>query len=220
VPGREPDQAGVLNLTSRRILVENSAVQGRVKKKSVFREYAEAAIIAVILALFIRTFVVQAFKIPSGSMEPTLVVGDHILVNKFIYGVKLPFFRKTIIPIEQPHRNDVIVFIYPMDPSKDFIKRVIGLPGDRIEILGRSIYINGKLFQDKHGVYTAPLPQSTYHFGPVTVPKGHLFVMGDNRDHSYDSRFWGFVPLSSVKGEAFIVYWSWPHWKRMFHIIR
>ena len=200
--------------------MENSAVQGKVKRKSVFREYAEAAVIAVILALFIRTFVVQAFKIPSGSMEPTLVVGDHILVNKFIYGVKLPFFRKTIIPIEQPHRNDVIVFIYPMDPSKDFIKRVIGLPGDRIEILGHSIYINGKLFQDKHGAYTAPLPPPTYHFGPVTVPQGHLFVMGDNRDHSYDSRFWGFVPLQSVKGEAFIVYWSWPHWKRMFHIIR
>jgi signal peptidase I len=219
VPGREPDQAGVLNLTSRRILVENSAVQGRVKKKSVFREYAEAAIIAVILALFIRTFVVQAFKIPSGSMEPTLVVGDHILVNKFIYGVKLPYLRKTIIPIEQPHRNDVIVFIYPMDPSKDFIKRVIGLPGDRIEMLGHSIYINGKLFHDTHGVYTSPV-QSTARFGPVTVPKGHLFVMGDNRDHSYDSRFWGFVPLASVKGEAFIVYWSWPHWKRMFHIIR
>jgi signal peptidase I len=206
-------------LASRRILVENSAVQGRVKRKSVFREYAEAAIIAVILALFIRTFVVQAFKIPSGSMEPTLVVGDHILVNKFIYGVKLPFVRKTIIPIEQPHRNDVIVFIYPMDPSKDFIKRVIGLPGDRIEMLGHSIYINGKLFQDKHGVYTAPL-QPTARFGPVTVPQGHLFVMGDNRDHSYDSRFWGFVPLQSVKGEAFIVYWSWPHWKRIFHIIR
>lgn len=199
--------------------MENSAVHGKMKKKSVFREYAEAAIIAVLLALFIRTFVVQAFKIPSGSMEPTLVVGDHILVNKFIYGVKIPFIRKTIIPIEQPHRNDVIVFIYPMDPSKDFIKRVIGLPGDRIEMIGRSIYINGKLFQDKHGVYTAPF-HSTARFGPVTVPQGHLFVMGDNRDHSYDSRFWGFVPLQSVKGKAFIVYWSWPHWKRTFHIIR
>jgi len=199
--------------------LEKSAVQGKVKKKSVFREYAEAAIIAVLLALFIRTFVVQAFKIPSGSMEPTLLVGDHILVNKFIYGVKLPFIRKTIIPIEQPHRNDVIVFIYPMDPSKDFIKRVIGLPGDRIEMLGRSIYINGKLFKDKHGVYTGQY-QPNAHFGPVIVPKGHLFMMGDNRDHSYDSRFWGFVPLESVKGKAFIVYWSWPHWKRLFHIIR
>jgi signal peptidase I len=201
------------------MFVENSAVQGKIRKKSVFREYAEAAIIAVVLALFIRTFVVQAFKIPSGSMEPTLLVGDHILVNKFIYGVKLPFIRKTIIPIGQPHRNDVIVFIYPIDPSKDFIKRVIGLPGDRIEILGRSISINGKLFQDKHGVYTPPFHPNA-HFGPVTVPQGHLFVMGDNRNHSYDSRYWGFVPIESVKGKAFIVYWSWPHWKRIFHIIR
>jgi len=200
-------------------LLENSAVEGKIRKKSVFREYAEAAIIAVLLALFIRTFVVQAFKIPSGSMEPTLLVGDHILVNKFIYGVKLPFVRKTIIPIHQPRRNDVIVFIYPKDPSKDFIKRVIGLPGDRIEMLGHSIYINGKLFRDKHGVYTAS-PDSSTRFGPVMVPQGHIFVMGDNRDHSYDSRFWGFVPLSSVKGKAFIVYWSWPHWKRLFHIIR
>jgi len=201
-----------------RLLLENRNDQEKLKKKSVFREYAEAAIIAIILALFIRTFVVQAFKIPSGSMEPTLLVGDHILVNKFIYGVKIPFLRKTLIPIEQPKRNDVIVFIYPMDPSKDFIKRVIGVPGDRIEMLGRSIYINGKLFKDKYGVYTAPF-QPTAHFGPVIVPQGHLFMMGDNRDHSYDSRYWGFVPLASVKGEAFIVYWSWPHWKRFFHII-
>jgi len=198
--------------------LENPVVQEKLKKKSVFREYAEAAIIAIILALFIRTFVVQAFKIPSGSMEPTLLVGDHILVNKFIYGVKIPFLRKTLIPIQKPERNDVVVFIYPMDPSKDFIKRVIGIPGDTIEILGRSITINGKPFVDKHGVYTGGL-QVNGHFGPVTVPKDHLFVMGDNRDHSYDSRFWGFVPLESVKGEAFIVYWSWPHWKRFLHII-
>ncbi|HDZ24774.1 MAG TPA: signal peptidase I [Desulfobacteraceae bacterium] len=201
------------------ILLGKAGVQGKIKKKSVFREYAEAAIIAILLALFIRTFVVQAFKIPSGSMEPTLLVGDHILVNKFIYGVKLPFVGKTIIPIQHPHRDDVIVFIYPMDPSKDFIKRVIGLPGDRIEMIGHSIYINGKLFQDRHGVYTAS-PDPTVRFGPVIVPEGHLFVMGDNRDHSYDSRFWGFVPLESVKGKAFIVYWSWPHWKRFFHMIK
>jgi signal peptidase I len=199
--------------------LEHTDIQEKLKRKSAFREYAEAAIIAIILALFIRTFVVQAFKIPSGSMEPTLLVGDHILVNKFIYGVKIPFWRKTLIPIERPKRNDVIVFIYPMDPSKDFIKRVIGVPGDTIEMLGRSIYINGKLFHDKHGAYTGAL-QSNAHFGPVTVPMDHLFVMGDNRDHSYDSRFWGFVPLESVKGEAFIVYWSWPHWKRFLHIIR
>jgi signal peptidase I len=191
------------------------------RKKSVFREYAEAAAIAVILALFIRTFVVQAFKIPSGSMEPTLLVGDHILVNKFIYGIKIPYLRKTIIPISEPKRDDVIVFIYPVDQSKDFIKRVIGLPGDTIEIEGEDIFINGKRFDDPYGHYTEG-PSSRANrgrFGPWKVPEGHLFVMGDNRDHSYDSRFWGFVPLSFVKGEAFIIYWSWPHWKRFLKII-
>ncbi len=188
--------------------------------KSVFREYAEAAAIAVILALFIRTFVVQAFKIPSGSMIPTLLVGDHILVNKFMYGVKIPFANKTLIPIGAPQRDDVIVFIYPVDKSKDFIKRVIGLPGETLEINDRKIYINGKLFEDTYGVFK----DSRRHFGkdnygPFTIPEGHLFVMGDNRDNSHDSRFWGTVPLESVKGKALIIYWSWPHIKRFLHVI-
>jgi signal peptidase I len=197
----------------------------KTRKKSVFREYAEAAAIAVLLALFIRTFVVQAFKIPSGSMEPTLLVGDHILVNKFMYGIKIPLIRKTLIPISEPDRNDIIVFIYPLDKSKDFIKRVIGLPGDKIEIIDQRIYINGKLYQDRHGFYSDRGNSSAHsrvknHFGPVTVPGDHLFVMGDNRNHSYDSRFWGFVPIRSVKGKAFIIYWSWPNWKRFLDIIR
>lgn len=197
----------------------------RLKKKGVFREYAEAAVIAVILALLIRTFVVQAFKIPSGSMEPTLLIGDHILVNKFVYGVKVPFINKTLIPISKPERNDVIVFVYPVDKSKDFIKRVIGLPGDTIEIVGKKIHINGRPFDDKNGFYsdkekTPAKSTGRNHFGPLTVPKDQLFVMGDNRDHSYDSRFWGFVPLDAVKGEAFIIYWSWPHWKRFLHLVR
>ncbi len=193
------------------------------RKKSVFREYAEAAAIAVILALFIRTFVVQAFKIPSGSMEPTLLVGDHILVNKFLYGIKIPFINKTLIPISEPKRDDVVVFIYPVDKSKDFIKRVIGLPGDKVEMRDQKIYINGELFEDSHGVFTRypssgrSMVSDGSDFGPVIVPEGKLFVMGDNRDHSYDSRFWGFVPLESVKGKAFIIYWSWPHWKRFLH---
>lgn len=193
----------------------------RARKKSLFREYAEAAAIAVLLALFIRTFVVQAFKIPSGSMEPTLLVGDHILVNKFIYGIKIPFIQKTVIPIKDPERGDVLVFIYPVDPSKDFIKRAIGLPGEKIEIVGRTIYINGVPYEDPHGYYSpSPAePQLKEHFGPVTVPKGHIFVMGDNRNHSYDSRFWGFVPIESVKGKAFIIYWSWPNWKRFLHLV-
>jgi signal peptidase I len=205
--------------------LEETSYREKLKRKSVFREYAEAAVIAVVLALFIRTFVVQAFKIPSGSMEPTLLVGDHILVNKFIYGIKMPFIHTTLIPVSEPKRGDVIVFIYPVDQSKDFIKRVIGLPGDRIEIFGEKIYINGKPYDDKHGFYAdqgSGSFRSTVqsHFGPVTVPADHLFVMGDNRDHSYDSRYWGFVPLNFVKGEAFIIYWSWPHWKRFLHVIR
>ncbi|VBB41886.1 Signal peptidase I [uncultured Desulfatiglans sp.] len=194
------------------------------KKKGLIREYAEAAVIAILLALFIRTFIVQAFKIPSGSMEPTLLVGDHILVNKFIYGIKIPFINKTLIPVSTPERNDVIVFIYPLDKSKDFIKRVIGLPGDTIEIKGQEIYINGGLFEDPHGYYGREgddgVPDlERDHAGPFKVPDNHLFVMGDNRDHSYDSRFWGFVPIDSLRGEAFIIYWSWPNWKRFLHWI-
>jgi signal peptidase I len=204
--------------------LEVQTAKSKVKKKSVFREYAEAAVIAIILALFIRTFVVQAFKIPSGSMEPTLLVGDHILVNKFLYGVKIPFINKTLIPISEPKRDDVIVFIYPVDTSKDFIKRVIGLPGDEIEIVDNKIYINGELFKDRHGYYPdlgrkVVDPGGKTRFGPVSVPEDHLFVMGDNRNHSYDSRYWGFVSLESVKGKAFIIYWSWPHWKRFLDLI-
>jgi signal peptidase I len=196
---------------------------GTIKKKSTFREYAEAAAIAVLLALFIRTFVVQAFKIPSGSMEPTLLVGDHILVNKFIYGVKVPFARTTLIPIREPDREDVVVFIYPEDPSKDFIKRVIGLPGDTIRIQGSRLSINGEPFEDRYGFFAASGSENrierAYSFGPITVPADQYFVMGDNRDHSYDSRFWGFVPEESIKGKAFIIYWSWPNWKRFLHLI-
>lgn len=205
--------------------MEAKISKSKIKKKSVVREYAEAAVIAVILALLIRTFVVQAFKIPSGSMEPTLLVGDHILVNKFIYGVKIPFIRNTLIPISKPQRDDVIVFIYPHDTSKDYIKRVVGLPGDRIEIFDRKININGTLYDDKHGVYAEVRNEGSLNMAkkrnrPIIVPENHLFVMGDNRDHSSDSRVWGFVPLKSVKGKAFIIYWSWPHWKRFLRIVR
>jgi len=192
----------------------------KVKKKSTFREYAEAAAIAILLALFIRAFVVQAFKIPSGSMEPTLLVGDHILVNKFLYGIKLPYVQTTLIPISEPKRGDIIVFIYPEDKSKDFIKRVIGIPGDKIQLQGRQIFINDQLFEDRHGYYDEKAGNPNRSFGPVVVPKDHYFVMGDNRDHSLDSRFWGFVPSTSVKGKAFIIYWSWPNWNRFLHLVR
>lgn len=182
------------------------------KKKSTLREYLEAIGIAILLALFIRTFVVQAFKIPSGSMKPTLLVGDHILVNKFIYGIKIPFTDKTLIPVNMPKRGDVIVFKYPRDTSKDYIKRVVGLPGDRIEVIDRKLLINGEPVNDPHAYYllSGIMPDSFLrHFGPVVVPADCLFVMGDNRDESSDSRVWGFVPLSYVRGKAFLIYWSW-----------
>ena len=182
--------------------------------KSKLRENVEAILIAIVLALFIRTFVVQAFKIPSGSMEPTLQIGDHILVNKFIYGVKIPYLRKTIIPVSEPDRGDIIVFRYPEDPDKDFIKRVIAVPGDTVEIRNKIIYVDGAAVKNDVGVHTDSrvLSGAINHrdnLKPLTVPAGSYFVMGDNRDNSYDSRFWGFVEDRSIKGKAFIIYWSW-----------
>lgn len=184
-------------------------------RKGKLRENIEALVIAVILALFIRAFVVQAFKIPSGSMQNTLLIGDYILVNKFIYGIKIPFTDITAIPIKSPQRGDIVVFKFPQDPSKDFIKRVIGLSGDTIEIRNKQLFVNGKHVENEdYAVYSDPhvLPpmlQPRDNFGPVTVPEGQLFVMGDNRDESNDSRFWGFVDKESVRGKAFLIYWSW-----------
>jgi signal peptidase I len=196
-------------------------------KKSSLRENTEAILVAIVLALFIRTFIIQAFKIPSGSMKETLQIGDHILVNKFIYGVKIPFMNKTIIPVRSPHRGDIIVFEFPEDPDKDFIKRVIGLPGDTVEIRNKEVYINHQRLETPQAVYK----ESHIVSGPrdnypaITVPPNSLFVMGDNRDQSYDSRFWGFVKLDAVKGKAFIIYWSWDsqnfgvRWKRLAKLL-
>ena len=184
------------------------------KKKSKVREYAESIIIAILLALVIRTYMVQAFKIPSGSMEDTLAIGDHLLVSKFMYGTKVPFSANRILKIRDPRRDDVIVFEYPEDPSKDFIKRVVGTPGDLVEGKDKKVYINGKLYENPHEIHKEKdvipkemNPRDT--FGPVTVPAGSYFVMGDNRDRSYDSRFWGFVSNDRIKGLALIKYWSW-----------
>jgi len=190
--------------------------------KAVIKEYTKTIIIAILIALFIRTFVVQAFKIPSGSMKETLLIGDHILVNKFIYGIKIPLIRKTLIPVSAPKHGDVVVFIYPVDRSKDFIKRVIALGGDTIEIRDKQIFLNGEIYSDTFGVYKDTLiqPRSLQprdNFGPVTVPEDHIFVMGDNRDQSYDSRFWGFVKMEDVRGKAFMIYWSW---NRIDHSVR
>ena len=184
------------------------------KPKSKLQEYIEAIILAIVIAFFIRTFVIQAYKIPSGSMKPTLLIGDHILVSKFNYGIKLPLIRSTLIPFGTPKRGDIVVFIYPEDRSKDFIKRLVGVPGDTIEIRDKKILINGLPYKDEHGVYVDHLiipgsVQPRDNFGPVTVPKQKLFVMGDNRDESYDSRFWGMVDQRDVLGKALIIYWSW-----------
>ncbi len=201
------------------------------KKKSVIREYIEAFAVAIVLALFIRTFVVQAFKIPSGSMEPTLLVGDHILVNKFIYGEHIPFTDIKILDFRDPKRGEIIVFVYPKDESKDFIKRVIGVEGDTVEIKDKKLFINGQPFDDPYGHFkdNAIIPghvQPRDNFGPITVPEDSIFVMGDNRDRSADSRFWGFVRLNQVKGKAFLIYWSWGgfmrdiKWRRIGKLIR
>ncbi len=174
------------------------------KKKSIIREYAESIIIAVLLALVIRTYLVQAFKIPSGSMEDTLAIGDHLLVSKFIYGTKIPFTSTSVLKIRDPRQGDVIVFEYPEDPSKDFIKRVVGIPGDVVEGKDKKVYVNGKHYENPHEIHKEKEiipkemnPRDT--FGPVTVPPGSYFVMGDNRDRSYDSRFWKFVRRDQIK---------------------
>lgn len=193
---------------------EAANVQREPQKKHIVREYAESIIIAVILALVIRTFVVQAFKIPSGSMEDTLAIGDHILVSKFIYGTKIPFTTSRLLKIRDPRRGDVIVFEYPEDPSKDFIKRVIGTPGDTVQVINKKVYVNGKVYENPHEVHKEndiiPKEQNPRdNTDLITVPANSYFVMGDNRDRSYDSRFWKFVRNDQIKGLAFIKYWSW-----------
>lgn len=189
------------------------------KKKSILREYIEALLWALLLAAIIRVWGVQAFKIPSGSMKPTLLIGDHLLVSKSSYGVKLPLTDTVVIPVGDPERGDIVVFRFPEDRDKDFIKRIIGLPGDKIAIKDKMIFINGKKLVDTWGHYSdqAMMPadvQGRDNMAARTVPPGHYFVMGDNRDQSYDSRFWfggkgGFVPREDILGKAFIIYWSW-----------
>jgi signal peptidase I len=186
----------------------------RMGKKKFIKEYIEPIVIAIVIALFIRTFIVQAFKIPSSSMEPTLLVGDHILVNKFIYGIRIPFTDIKLFQVKKPKRGDVIVFIYPRDRSKDFIKRVIGTEGEKVEVIRNRIYINDKVINDPWGQYSEKNDWTRYlqpmeKFGPVIVPQESLLVLGDNRDNSQDSRFWGFVNINAVRGKAFVIYFSW-----------
>ncbi len=231
------------------------------QKKKVIRETIEAIVIALILALIIRTFVVQAFKIPSSSMEPTLLIGDHLLVNKFIYGVSFPFTERKVFSFKKPKPGDVIVFEFPgnpeyckglsnttmkrlentvekrdiwqliMDDCKDYIKRVVAVEGNIVEVRDKKVYVNDKPLENNSGVN---IDLSVYprgleprdNFGPYTVPKDSVFVMGDNRDRSFDSRYWGSVNLNEIKGKAFIIYWSWDsnehwlRWRRFANIIR
>lgn len=174
------------------------------------REYVEAILTALILALIVMTFVIQAFKIPSGSMIPTLKVGDHIFVLKFIYGVKIPFSDTILIHTWQPKHGDVVVFKYPRDEKTDFVKRLIGEPGDTIEIKNKQLFVNGEAMKEPYIIHSdTAILQDRDNFGPITVPEGKYFMMGDNRDQSLDSRFWGFVSENKLKGKAFIIYWSW-----------
>ncbi len=189
-------------------------------RKSTLREYFESIVIAVILALFIRTFVVQAFKIPTGSMEENLLIGDHLLVNKFIFGPSESPLERALLPLGTIKRHDVLVFKYPEEPDRDFIKRVIGLPGETVEVREKKVYINGQALDEPYAHYLQPVavPSELHevtsvdvrdHYGPVTVPPDQYFMMGDNRDNSADSRYWGFLRRDYIKGKALIIYWSY-----------
>ena len=204
-------------------------------RKSASREYLEAVVIALVLALVVRTFFIQAYLIPSGSMEPTLLIGDHILVSKMSYGLRMPDsifglevrglpMGRYLVHFGEIHRGDVIVFVHPVERDKDLIKRVIGLPGDKVQIKNGRVWLNGSPMIDPHAHLEVPdadrlqlIPRDSYGFtdgsgaivGPMEVPPGRLFVMGDNRDHSDDSRYWGFANQDDVEGRALTVYWSW-----------
>lgn len=207
------------NPTEAKMKPSDAQTTGREQSK--FREYSEALIVAVVLALIIRTFFVQAFKIPSGSMEDTLLVGDYLLVNKLVYGIQNPLNGERYLSFSHPQREDIIVFEFPEDTRnkslgfwerKDFIKRIVGVPGDTVEVRDKNVYVNGEPFKIPQEVHKnkETIPQRD-NMAPVKVPEGMYFVMGDNRDNSFDSRFWGFVPKENIKGKAFIKYWSWDH---------
>jgi signal peptidase I len=209
-------------------------------KKSTAREYFESIVIAVILALFIRTWVVQAFKIPTGSMENNLLVGDHLLVDKFVFAPASSALERALLPVREVKRGDVIVFKYPMEPERDFIKRVIGLPGETLELKKKVVYINGQPLKEDYVHFLVPIGAGGFEsmdkrddYGPVTVPEGYYFAMGDNRDNSQDSRWWGFLSRDYIKGKALMVYWSYEpengsvtsfltgtRWNRLLHQIK
>ena len=201
---------------------EDLTEETQASKKSLTREYIEAILIALLLAMLIRTFIVQAFKIPSGSMEKTLLIGDHILVSKFSYGTHIPneipfintkLFDDIVLFSSVPERGDIIVFKFPKDETRDFIKRVIALPGDLLEVRRQKVFINNKPYEDARARHTESPSDSPLvprdDFGPILIPEGHVFVMGDNRENSQDSRYWGYLNVKKIRGKALIIYWSW-----------
>jgi signal peptidase I len=193
------------------------------RRKSLLREYAEAIVVAVVLALLIRAFLIQAFTIPSGSMMDTLLIGDYILVNKLLYGPEIPFTDVHVPGFREPQRGDIIVFKYPADESRDFIKRIVAVSGEKVQVRDNRVYIDGTPLEEAY-VRPGSIPAvSSSHCGylygcdPLMVPADSYFVMGDNRDNSQDSRYWGFVKREKIRGKAFVIYWSWNgdrHWLR------
>ena len=213
----------------------SEAVSGAaVYRKSTVREYFESICIAVILALFVRTFIVQAFKIPTGSMENNLLIGDHLLVNKFVFAPTLTGLERVLLPIDPIRRGDILVFKFPEDPQRDFVKRVIGLPGETVEMRNKKMLINGTALDEPYAHFLFPVESEgggadftdagvQRNYGPVVVPEGQYFMMGDNRDNSQDSRYWGFLRRDYIKGKALFVYFSLGEggirWSRLLHQI-
>jgi signal peptidase I len=175
-------------------------------QKSTMREYFESFVITAIIALFATTFTVQAFKIPTGSMETNLLIGDHLLVNKFVYGLHSGFLSK-LLPYKNPSRGDVIVFKYPNGPETAYVKRLIGMPGDKVEVIGRTVFINDQPLKESYTRFIDPGSVDD-HKGPFFIPQDQYFAMGDNRDNSQDSRYWGTVPRDYLCGKALVIYWS------------
>jgi len=201
------------------------------KPRSIIREYVEAALWALIITLFLRAFVIQAFRIPSESMKDTLLVGDFLFVNKFEYGPKIPFTHIRLPGLRQPRRGDVIVFQYPENPSKDYIKRCIATGGETLEIRNKQVSVNGNALAEPYAIHSDPTVKPAGYdyrdnYGPYVVPAGEMFMMGDNRDNSHDSRYWGTLDMDLVKGRAMFLYWSWdgeknwPRWNRILNPIR
>ena len=207
-------------------------------QKSTLREYFESIVIAVILALFVRTWVVQAFKIPTGSMENNLLIGDHLLVNKLVFGPTATPIERALLPVRDIRRGDIVVFKYPNEPERDFIKRVIALPGETLELRAKKVYVNGRPLDEPYVHFLTPASEGgevtsidvRERYGPVTVPADQYFVMGDNRDNSQDSRYWGYLPRHYIKGKALMIYWSFDgdaegslftkvRWERLLHQI-